>query len=176
MTPISFLVPFTCIFPMPTQNVKKNSDINTLPWFFLQIAKNSSKSARSQKFLPPHESPKPPPTRRIDTFTNTAVPIFEFCKQRLLCIKWRKYGYDGIFNQFETNVSIKRTFYRYTLIETGSEMLSIRNRTSRHQFEKKKLSALHLFCNNALYHNSVAIGGSTAPIWRLWAFGDVYKI
>ena len=113
MTPISFLVPFTCIFPMPTQNGKKNSDINTLPLFFLQIAKNSSKSARSQKFLPPHESPKPPPTRRIDTFTNTAVPIFEFCKQRLLCIKWRKYGYDGIFNQFETNVSIKRTFYRY---------------------------------------------------------------
>ena len=82
MTPISFLVPFTCIFPMPTQNGKKNSDINTLPLFFLQIAKNSSKSARSQKFLPPHESPKPPPTRRIDTFTNTAVPIFEFCKQR----------------------------------------------------------------------------------------------
>ena len=34
----------------------------------------------------------------------------------------------------------------------------------------------HLFCNNALYYNSVAIGGSSAPIWRFWTFGDVYKI
>ena len=55
-------------------------------------------------------------------------------------------------------------------------MLSIRNRTSRHQFEKKKLSALHLFCNNAPYYNSVAIDGSSAPMWRFWTFGDVYKL
>ena len=120
MTPISFLVPFTCIFPMPTQYGKKNSDINTLPLFFLQIAKNSSKSARSQKFLPPHESPKPPPNRHQTATNPPNRHFYQHCcthlwilQTALLCIKWRKYGYDGIFNQFETNVSIKRTFYRY---------------------------------------------------------------
>ena len=75
--PISFLVHFYCIFmwqffPSQLKTAKKNFDINTLPWFSLQIAQNSSKSACPQKFFPPHESPKLPPTHQIATFTNTA--------------------------------------------------------------------------------------------------------